>query len=197
MLVSGTGTYYFTHTLLYLSTMTRPDIAYHMSILCSLMHDPTTVAYHAAIDLLLYVSTSALVLHFPGTSKAPSGIDPSLGESISASGGLVAFSDSTWRRPDHHGFNMFGFVVFFMGAPISFTSKQLRVVALSSAEAEYAAASYACREIAFIRHVLIDLGFLLIHPTILCIDNRAAIEIAHNLGVTSSNKHFVDATSDI
>ncbi|NBO94071.1 MAG: Ty1/Copia family ribonuclease HI, partial [Planctomycetia bacterium] len=149
--------------------------------------------YYAAIDLLLYVSNSALVLHFPGTSKAPSGIDPSLGESIRASGGLVAFSDSTWRRPDRHGFNMFGFVVFFMGAPISFTSKQLKVVALSSAEAEYAAASYACREISFIRHVLLDLGFNLTYPTILCVDNRAAIEIAHNLGVTSRNKHFVDA----
>ena len=77
------------------------------------MHDPATVAYYAAIDL---------VLHFPGTSKAPSGIDPSLGESIRASGGLVAFSDSTWCRPDRHGFNMFGFVVFFMEAPISITS---------------------------------------------------------------------------
>jgi hypothetical protein len=180
-------------SLLYLSTMTRPDIAYHMSVLCSLMHDPTTDAYYAAVDLLLYVSNSALVLHFPGTSKAPSGIDPSLGESIKASGGLVAFSDSTWRRPDRHGFNMFGFVVFFMGAPISFTSKQLKVVALSSAEAEYAAASYACREISFIRHVLLDLGFQLTHPTILCVDNKAAIEIANNLGVTSKNKHFVDA----
>ena len=104
------------------------------------MHDPTPQAYYAAVDLLLYVSNSSLTLHFPGLSKAPSGIDPSMRESISASGGLVAFSDSTWRRPNHLGFNMFGFVVYFMGAPISFTSKQLRVVALSSAEAEYAAA---------------------------------------------------------
>ena len=113
-------------SLLYLSTMTRPDIAYHMSILCSLMHDPTPVAYHAAIDLLLYVSASCLTLHFPGIAKAPNGIDPTLVSSISASGGLVAFSDSTWRRPNHHGYNMFGFVVYFMGAPVSFTSKQLR-----------------------------------------------------------------------
>ena len=180
-------------SLLYLSTMTRPDIAYHMSILCSLMHDPTPVAYYAAIDLLLYVSASNLTLHFPGISKAPKGIDPSLASSITASGGLVAFSDSTWRRPNHHGYNMFGFVIYFMGAPVSFTSKQLKVVALSSAEAEYAAASYACREVVFVRNVLVDLGFSLSHPTVLCVDNRAAIEIAHNIGVTSRNKHFVDA----
>ena len=180
-------------SLLYLSTMTRPDIAYHMSTLCSFMHDPTPMAYHAAVDLLLYVSASSLTLHFPGTVKAPSGMDQNLQETIRASGGLVAFSDSTWRRPNHLGYNMFGFVIYFMGAPISFTSKQLKVVALSSAEAEYAAASYVCREVVFIRNVLVDLGFTLAHPTVVCVDNKAAIEIAHNLGVTSRNKHFIDA----
>jgi len=105
----------------------------------------------------------------------------------------VAYSDATWRRPNALGFNMFGFVVYFMGAPVSFTSKQLKVVALSSAEAEYAAASYVCREVVFVRNVLVDLGFPLMYPTVVCVDNRAAIEIAHNIGVTSRNKHFVDA----
>ena len=63
---------------------------------------------------------------------------------------------------------------------------------MSSAEAEYAAALYACREVIFVHNVFVDLGFSLSHPTILCVDNRAAIEIAH-IGVTSRNKHFVDA----
>ena len=69
----------------------------------------------------------------------------------------------------------------------------LRVVALSSAEAEYAAASYACKEIVFIRNVLNDLGFKISSPTILAVDNKAAIAIAENLGVTARNKHFSDA----
>ena len=82
-------------SLLYLSTMTRPDIAYHMSILCCLMHDPTPVAYIAAIDLLLYVSTSNLTMHFPGVVQAPSGIDPSM---RGASSHPVASSPSPTRR---------------------------------------------------------------------------------------------------
>ena len=98
----------------------------------------------------------------------------------------MAYSDATWRRPNALGFNMFGFVVYFMSAPVTFTSKQLKVVALPSAKAEYAAASYACREVVFVRNVL---GFPLMHPTVVCVDNRAAIEIAHNIGVTSGNKH--------
>jgi len=119
-----------------------------------------------------------------------------LATSIRSSGGLVAYSDSTWRWPHHHGSNMFGFVVYFIGAPVCFTSKQLKVVALSLAEAEYAAASYACREVVFVRNVLVDLVFPLAHPTGLCVANKAAFEIAHNLGVTSRNKHFIDAIHD-
>ena len=88
---------------------------------------------------------------------------------------------------------MFGYVIYFYGAPISFVAKQLRVVALSSAEAEYAAASYACKEIVFVRNVLTDLGFKLAHPTALPLDNEAAIKISENLGVTKLNKHFTDA----
>ena len=45
----------------------------------------------------------------------------------------------------------------------------------------------------FVRNVLVDLGFHIQFPTVICVDNRAAIEIAHNIGVTSRNKHFLDA----
>ena len=88
-------------SLLYLSTMTRPDIAYHMSILCSFMHDPSPDAYHAAIDLLLYVNhTKHYRLTFPGSVKPPAGVDPKHHSSISTNCGLIAYSDSSWRNPD-------------------------------------------------------------------------------------------------
>jgi len=181
-------------SLLYLSTMTRPDIAYHMSVLCSFMHDPSPAAYYAAIDLLLYVShTRHITFTFPGSKAAPQGLESKWHSNVSSNGGLVAYSDSSWRRPDKFGFNSFGYVVYLYGAPISFASKRLKVVALSSAEAEYAAASYAAREIEFVRHVLTDLGFRISGPTVLAVDNQAAIKIAENMGVASKTKHFVDA----
>ena len=65
---------------------------------------------------------------------------------------------------------MFGFVVYFYGGPIAFSSKRLKVVALSSAEAEYAAASYTCKEIVFIRNVCNDLGVQLDGPAVLAVD---------------------------
>ena len=79
------------------------------------------------------------------------------------------------------------------GGPISFASKRLRVIATSSAEAEYAAASYACKEVVFVRNLLTDLGFKLSGPTVELVDNMAAIKIAENNGVTAHTKHFAHA----
>merc|ERR1712125_97531 len=57
-------------SLLYLSTMTRPDIAYHMSVLCSFMHDPSRECYQAAINLLLYVGhTRHYHLRYSGSTS--------------------------------------------------------------------------------------------------------------------------------
>ena len=127
-----------------------------------------------------------------GDTSAPPGFDDATSRHISRNGGLVAYSDSSWNKSDHLGRNMFGYVVYLYGGPISFTSKRLNVVAMSSAEAEYAAASAACRELTFVRNVLTDLGFKLQGPTVLAVDNQAAIAIAENIGVTARNKHFKD-----
>jgi hypothetical protein len=91
------------------------------------------------------------------------------------------------------GFNMFGFVIYFYGGPISFTSKRLKIVALSSAKAEYAAASYTCKEISFVRNVCNDIDVPLDGATVLAVDNEAAIKIVENMGVTGRNKHFDDS----
>ena len=180
-------------SLLYL-TLTRPDICYYMSILCSFMHDPSPACYYAAIDLLLYVlHTRDTHITFTGSTTVPRGVDVGCHGGVVASGGLLAYTDSSWRRPDRLGFNSFGYVIYLFGAPVSYASKRLKVVALSSAEAEYAAASYACREVAFVRNVLADLGFQLSGPTIVAVDNQAAIKIAENVGVTGRTKHFSDA----
>ena len=79
------------------------------------------------------------------------------------------------------------------GAPNAFASKLLKVVALSTAEAEYAAASYTCREVQFVRNVCDDLGITLHGDLIMCVDYTAAIDIANNMGVTQRTKHFTDA----
>ena len=182
-------------SLLYLSTMTRPDIAYHMSVLCSFMHDPSLECYNAAIDLLLYVGhTKHYHLRYNGTVAAPDGLkDPESARLIENTCGFVAYSDASWHKPDHLGYNMFGYVVCLYGGPVAFAAKRLKVVAHSSAEAEYAAASYSCKEIAFVRNVCSELELGVDGPVCLAVDNEAAIKIAENRGATGRTKHFSDA----
>lgn len=180
-------------SLLYLSTMTRPDIAYHMSVLCSLMHNPSLAAYAAALNLLQYVgSTVSRQLRF-NCKLQLSDINPGVHSQIKINHGLHAYSDSSWHQPDELGYNMFGFIIFLFGAPIAYVAKRLKVIALSSAEAEYSAMSNTCKELTFIRQILNDLGLLLSGPIILLVDNQAAISICINSGVTARNKHFTDA----
>ena len=179
-------------SLLYLSTMTRPDIAYHMSILCSFMHNPSVECYQAAIELLLYVgNTRHYHLRYSGSTSAPEGVEHA--HEIPNNSGFVAYSDASWHKPDHLGYNMYGYLVMVFGGPVAFAAKRLKVVAHSSAEAEYAAASYSCKEIAFVRNVCNELQLRLDGPICLGVDNEAAIKIANNRGVTGRTKHFSDA----
>ena len=71
--------------------------------------------------------------------------------------GLIAYSDASWRSKAG-SYSSYGYVIYLFGGVVSFASKYLKVVALSSAEAEYAAASQTCRELTFVRKVCTDLG---------------------------------------
>ena len=85
---------------------------------------------------------------------------------------------------------MFGHGIYLYGGLISFASKQLKTVAFSSCEAEYAAASYCCKEIEFVRNLCADLGVVLQGRLVLALDNTACIDIAHDVGVSGRTKHF-------
>ena len=86
-------------SLLYVC-MTRPDIAYQMSILCKFMSNPSLACYDAAVALLLYVHTTRhMKLHFDGNVSAPSGLsDDETRQCIESNMGFVAYSDSSWHK---------------------------------------------------------------------------------------------------
>ena len=57
-------------------------------------------------------------------------------------------------------------------------------------QAEYAAASYCCKEIEFIRNICADMGVELQGRLVLAVDNTACIDVAHDVGLSSKTKHF-------
>ena len=176
--------------LLHSSGMCRPDIAVYVSILAKYTSDPSQRCYDAAIMLLLYLHcTKDKKIVFTGSKKPPaSGAFDGLEDVIERNHGFVAFSDSSWGNK--YPYPMFGYCMFMYGGVISYASKQLKVVAFSSCEAEYAAAAYACKEIEFIRHLCSDMGFPFDGPLAFGVDNTAAIDVAYNMGVSGRTKHF-------
>ena len=77
-------------------------------------------------------------LHFDGSVSPFTGLkDKDVRQHIEPNQGFMAYSDSSWHKTDELGFNSFGYVVYMFGGPVSCASKQLKIVALSSAEAEY------------------------------------------------------------
>jgi hypothetical protein len=85
---------------------------------------------------------------------------------------------------------MFGYSVYLFGGLVSFASKQLKTIAFSSCEAEYAAGSFACKEIEFVRQICHDMGVTLQGRLVLGIDNTACIDIANDVGVSGRTKHY-------
>ena len=172
--------------LLYLSTMSRPDIAYHMSVLCSFMQNPSMQCYEAAQSLLLYVGkTRNLCIRYTRNFGVPDSLANHV-ENIRNKGGLHAFCDSTWTVPK----STCGYSVFMSGGPIAWMSRKLNLVADSTALAEYSCASSCSKELSFIRFMLRDLGYPLDGPIAIGVDNTAAITITTKLGVTKLTKHF-------
>ena len=158
------------------------------------MHDPTKEAYEAALDLLMYIhTTSHLHISFTGSRDPPLGVSRDVHPSVMRSSGMLAYSDASWNKPDKLGFNMFGYVVYVYGGPVSFAAKRLKVVVTSSAEAEYAGAANTCKEVMFVRSLCDFLRIPVAGPSVLAVDNDAAIKIAQNMGVTARNKHFQEA----
>ena len=68
---------------------------------------------------------------FPGVSSVPEGLQHMSGaELISKNYGFCAYSDSSWGNK--YPYPMFGYCVYLFGGLISFASKQMKIVALSS-----------------------------------------------------------------
>lgn len=76
------------------------------------------------------------------------------------------------------------------GSPVIFKSRLQRVVALSTAEAEYIALSLCVQEVMWTKTLLSELVYTQDQATIIYEDNQSAIAIAKNDGYQSRAKHI-------
>ncbi len=166
-------------SLLYLSCWTRPDISFAVSELSRFVSDPGVNHFQAAKRVLRYLKgTRDLGLKY---SRPEGG---KLNQ-------LWGYVDSDWAGCLDTRKSTTGYVLMFNGAAISWKSKRQNVVALSSAEAEFMAASALVQEVIYLRRLLERLGYLQSGPTPIFEDNRTCIAWTEgSVGGSDRAKHI-------
>lgn len=146
--------------VIYPACITRPDISFAAGLWARYMAKPSEDHEQGVKRVLRYLKGHQNL-----------GISYTKGGELD----LHAYSDSDYAGDKSTAKSTSGFVIFMAGAPVSWGSRRQTTVAQSTAEAEYAAANLAAREIAWIWEFLTELGFAPTAPTPLKVDNEAAI----------------------
>ena len=177
-------------SLMYVAFMTRPDIAFAMSVLCKFMSDPTPECYFAALGVLQYLANTPHVhLSYSWSGKVtlpPYAEFAAVRHVIESSCGFHMYTDSSWGE----AYPAYGYGIFLANGCVSYLSKQLKLVCESSCEAEYAAVAYSSKELRFLVNLMNELQLPIQAPYVSFIDNSAALDVAKDYGVSGRTKHF-------
>jgi hypothetical protein len=83
-----------------------------------------------------------------------------------------------------------GFIIECGNGPLTWSSKQQIVVALSSCEAEYIACSHCACQVLWLRSLFHELGYAQNFPTPLYCDNQGTVACTHDPQSHSRMKHI-------
>ena len=170
-------------SLLYLACWTRPDISFAVSELSRFVSAPGQNHMQAVKHLLRYLKgTSELGLRYSKPKNSGPMDRPNV---------LWGFVDSDWAGCPDSRRSTSGYALMLNGAAVSWKSKRQPVVALSTAEAEFIAASSMVQEVIYARRLLEKLGFPQADPTPIFEDNTTCIKWAGGaVGGTDRAKHI-------
>ena len=163
-------------SLLYLSTKTRPDLAFAVGLSGRHVQEPQRQDCANLKRTLKYVNTSKDLgifykMNNPGDNK------------------LIAFCDADFAGDATTRRSTTGFVIFYNGGPVSWASRRQPIVATSSTEAEYIAAAEATKNLLYMKSLLEELSM---NPCSieLNIDNKSAIDLIKNGIINRRSKHI-------
>jgi hypothetical protein len=159
----------------YICTSTRPDCSYAIHQLCRKLSNPSFADLRAARRVLQYLHSTR---HDGLTYDAR------------MSDAACAYTDADYANQIDNRRSVSGRCIMLHGAAIMWSSKQQSVVALSTAESEYIAASDAAKDCLWMRKLLRDLGHDMSAPTLLHEDNTAAMKWATDSSAWSKTRHI-------
>ena len=159
--------------LMYAMVATRPDIAFAVGVISRYMANPGKQHWEAVKGVMRYLKgTQDLCICF-GRQDAK----------------VHGYVDSDYAGHPDNRKSTTGYVFTFMGGAVSWISRMQRCTALSTTEAEYVAASEACKEALWLSRLVADLGCTKHIPLLHC-DNQSAIQLARNPVFHSKTKHI-------
>ena len=157
---------------------TRPDITYGVGLISRFMEKPMTSHLVAAKRILRYVKgTEGLGILYR------TGIDTPDAE-------LYGYSDSDWSGDVNDRKSTAAYVFMYGNAPFSWCSKKQAVVALSSCEAEYIAASMAACQAQWLCMLMQELGLKSDDKVRIMLDSKSAIDLAKHPVAHGRSKHI-------
>jgi transposase InsO family protein len=161
--------------LMYVMTMTRPDIAFAVGQESQFCQNPGDGHWNGVKRIFAYLAGSAhLGLCFDGQQK----------------NNLIGFSDSDFAGNMDNRRSTSGFVFLYNGAPVSWSSKLQQCVSLSTTEAEFVAASETSKEAIWLQQLLKEVKGDDIGSVPLLCDNQGAIRLIKNPEFHQRTKHI-------
>jgi len=98
-------------------------------------------------------------------------------------------ADSTYATDPETKRSTSGYATFLNGAPVTEKSRMQGCVTLSVTEAEYVSGTQCAQDMLFEMRVLESIGLKVKKPMILEIDNKGAVDLAHNWSVNGRTRH--------
>ena len=173
------------------STTTRPELAYTFSILSKCSMDPRKKQFEAGLHVVGYlVETIEIGPEYGGPLKVPLGL-VGFPPNFTQSRGTWGSTDSSWGKGPHP---QGGHVVFRCNAAVLWASKTLKLVPMSTAEAETAEGSRATKSGMFFKSLMIGVKRKILGPIPFTGDNQAMHQIVEKDGSSHRTRHFERAT---
>jgi Reverse transcriptase (RNA-dependent DNA polymerase) len=160
-------------SLMYAAVATRPDIAYAVSTLSQFLEYPSQFHWQAVKRIFRYlIGTKNFQLTY-GTEYH----------------NLAGFTDADGSsQPHRHAISGYAFMID--GGAVSWRSRKQELVTLSTAEAEYVAATHAAKEAIWLRRLIGEIIPPVLTPTTLYCDNQAAIKLIVDDNYHARTKHI-------
>ncbi|KAJ9561720.1 hypothetical protein OSB04_006880 [Centaurea solstitialis] len=154
---------------------TRPDLGYSVGVVSRYMEAPKESHLKAVKQILRYIKGTicyGLVYHKGGDGR------------------LLGYRDSSHGADPDDCKGTSGMAFYFSGNLITWSSQKQRIVALSSCEAEFMAATSAACQALWLRNLLVDLTGWEAQCVKLCVDNKSAISLMKNAVFHGRSKHI-------